>query len=165
MHSAGRRSGGGQGLLLLFRFFLSFLYLELIYLRLDLGLEFVAGALELVERFSDLAGDLRELFGAEDQQSQHEDESGVAETHVPIIAEQLVGGNATIRQADTPVFLRQDFYVPQDSSQLTTAIEERRIRRWAGLEKSMSRCIRVFDWHELYESELPRIDHCGGIGY
>ncbi len=96
MDGAGRRLGGGKSLLLFLRLFPFFLHFELVDLGLDLRLEFVARALEFVERFPDLAGDLRQLFGAEDQQGEDEDESGVAETHVPIITEQLAGSNAPV---------------------------------------------------------------------
>ncbi len=99
MHRAGRRLGWWENLLFLFRFLLFFLQFELVDLGLDLRLEFIGGTLELVERFPDLARDLRQLLGAEDQEGQHEDESGVAKTHVPIIAEQLAGSNATVLQS------------------------------------------------------------------
>lgn len=81
MNGSRRWHGGRQSLLLFFGLLLFFFHFELVDLGLDLGLEFVAGALEFVERFPHLAGDFRQLFGPEDQQGQHEDESGIAETH------------------------------------------------------------------------------------
>ena len=70
-----------------FSFLLFFFHFELVDFGLDLGFEFVGGALEFVEPLPHLAGDLRQLLGAEDQQSEDKNESGVAETHGLIIAE------------------------------------------------------------------------------
>ena len=107
MYHAGRRLGGRQDLLLLIYFLLFFLQFELVDFGLDLRLELIGGMLELVEPFPNLAGDLRQLLGAKDQQSQHKDKSCVAKTHAPIITEQFAGGNAT----DEDKNFRVDFWL------------------------------------------------------
>src|SRR5574340_281528 len=56
-------AGGGFGLPLL-----QILHFELAHLRFQLRLELVAGAAELPHRPPDLAPDLRQLLGPEDQQ-------------------------------------------------------------------------------------------------
>src|SRR5438270_9127675 len=58
-------------------------HFQLIDFGLDLRLEFVAGALEFRQRAADLAPDLRHLFGAENDQGQHENKNhfGQAEVH------------------------------------------------------------------------------------
>jgi hypothetical protein len=43
-------------------------------LGFNLGLEFIRGPLKFVERLADLASDLRQLLGPEDDQGQQEDE-------------------------------------------------------------------------------------------
>ncbi len=50
-------------------------------LLLDLRLELVGGALELVEVFADLAGDLRQLLRPKDDQGQKEQEDRLGEAH------------------------------------------------------------------------------------
>ena len=50
-------------------------------LLLDLGLELVGSALEFVEVFADLAGNLRQLLGPKDNEGQKEQEDCLGETH------------------------------------------------------------------------------------
>ena len=47
----------------------------------NLQLEVVAGAAELHHQLAGLTGDLRQLFGAEEDQHQPKDENGVHEMH------------------------------------------------------------------------------------
>jgi hypothetical protein len=124
MDGAGRWLGGGKSLQLLLRLLLLFLHIELIDFGLDLGLEFVGGALEFVERLSDLASDLRQLLGAEDQQGQDENESGVAKTHAPIITEQLAGSNAGVSEAASGVF-KAEFFELRTARERASGIEKR----------------------------------------
>src|SRR5579859_4709265 len=55
--------------------------LQMSDLLLDLRLEIVGGAAELVHELADLAGDLRQLLGPEDNQGQKEQEDRLRETH------------------------------------------------------------------------------------
>src|ERR1700682_3417269 len=65
-YGACRRFGGRKNLVIL--------DIEVRYLRFNLSLEFIRGSLKFVERLGDLASDLRQLLGAEDDQGQQEDE-------------------------------------------------------------------------------------------
>ena len=51
-------------------------------LRFNLSLEFIRGPLEFVERPADLASNLRQLLGPEDDQGQQEDEDHLWKTEV-----------------------------------------------------------------------------------
>ena len=50
-------------------------------LLLDLRLEFVGGALEFVQVFANLAGDLRQLLGPKDDQGQKEQKDRLGKAH------------------------------------------------------------------------------------
>src|SRR5438876_8813950 len=65
-YGAGWRFGGRENLMIL--------DIEVRDLRFNLSLEFIRGPLEFVERPADLASDLRQLLGPEDDQGQQEDE-------------------------------------------------------------------------------------------
>src|SRR5579872_5675369 len=69
--SGGGAVGGSIFCSSSFSFFLPFLIFQLAYFRLNLGLEFIRGPLELVQRLANLAGDTRQLLGPEQEQSQH----------------------------------------------------------------------------------------------
>lgn len=91
-----------------FCFLFSFLNFQLVDFGLDLGFEFVGGALEFVERFSDLAGNFWQPFRAEDQKGQDEDERRVAETHV-LNHSGAVGGRQREWQGERDENFRVDF--------------------------------------------------------
>src|SRR5690242_4081669 len=83
-----------QDLALLFVLLLPLLILKLADFRLDLRLELVRGALELIQGFPDLAGNHRQLLGPEQKQRQDEQNHRIGKTHSLIIAKVLVSGNA-----------------------------------------------------------------------
>jgi len=60
---------------------------------LDLGLEFVRGALEFIQRLAYLAGDLRQLLGPKDNERQKEEEDRLRKTHAPSYCRTRKSGN------------------------------------------------------------------------
>ena len=60
---------------------------------LDLGLEFVRGALEFIQRLAHLAGDLRQLLGPKDDEGQKEEEDRLRKTHASSYCHSRKSGN------------------------------------------------------------------------
>src|SRR5713101_4938924 len=113
LNRAGRRHRRWQALLLRFvliriqlerfedlrhQFFglevLELLQFELRNFGFDLRFELIGCALEFVERFADLAGNPRQLFGTEKEQGQNEQNNSVGKTHEAMITEPLASSNA-----------------------------------------------------------------------
>ena len=91
-YGAGWRFGGRENLMIL--------DIEMRDLRFNLGLEFIRGPFEFVERPADLASDLRQLLGPEDDQGQQEDEDHFwkAQVHKSMILPQEIAINARRRE-------------------------------------------------------------------
>src|SRR5579871_3118041 len=85
-HSPGWRLSRRQNLALIFQ-------LQLRDFRGELRLEFVRGALKLVERLTDLAGYLRQLLGPKNQQGQKEQKDGLGESHADMILPGIADSN------------------------------------------------------------------------
>ena len=69
-------------------------------LRFNLSLEFIRGPLKFVERLADLASNLGQLLGPEDDQGQQEDEDHFwkAQVHKSMILPQEIAINARRRE-------------------------------------------------------------------
>ena len=65
-YGSGRRFGGREDLMIL--------DIKMRDFRFNLSFEFIRGPLKFVERLADLASNLRQLLGPEDDQGQQEDE-------------------------------------------------------------------------------------------
>jgi len=87
--SAGRslgRMAGRKNRLLVFNF-------QMGNFLLDLGLEFVRGALEFIQRLAHRARDLRQLLGPKNDERQKEEKDRLGKTHAPSYCRTRKSGN------------------------------------------------------------------------
>ena len=88
----------------------------------NLRLEFVRSPLELVQSFSDLLGNDRQLLRPEQQQGQNKQHNRIGKTHLSIIAKPLGSGNADTNLTNSGLCLAALHFPAKDIPTLEQAV-------------------------------------------